>query len=37
MRLEEVEKVKHMLLLREKLGLDKTAISKSEKVSGSNS
>ena len=32
MRLEEVEKVKHMLLLREKLGLDKTAISKSEKA-----
>lgn len=31
-RLEEVEKVKHMLLLRERLGLDKTAISKSEKV-----
>lgn len=32
-RLEEVEKVKHMLLLRERLGLDKTAISKSEKAS----
>lgn len=31
-RLEEVEKVRHMLLLRERLGLDKTAISKSQKV-----
>lgn len=30
-RLEEVEKIRHMLLLRERLGLDKTAISKSEK------
>ncbi|XP_065219254.1 kinesin-like protein unc-104 isoform X1 [Planococcus citri] len=30
-RLEEVEKVRHMLLLRERLGLDKTTISKSEK------
>ena len=32
-RIEEVEKVRHMLLLRERLGLDKTTISKSEKVS----
>lgn len=32
MRIEEVEKVKHMLLLREKLGLEKNVISKSEKV-----
>ncbi|XP_039275472.1 LOW QUALITY PROTEIN: kinesin-like protein unc-104 [Nilaparvata lugens] len=30
-RLEEVERIRHMLLLREKLGIDKTPITKSEK------
>uniref|UniRef100_A0A1B6CXY8 PH domain-containing protein n=1 Tax=Clastoptera arizonana TaxID=38151 RepID=A0A1B6CXY8_9HEMI len=30
-RLQEVEKVRHMLLLRERLGIDKTPITKSEK------
>lgn len=32
-RLEEVERVRHMLLLRERLGIDKAPITKSEKVS----
>lgn len=32
-RLEEVERVRHTLLLRQRLGIDKTPISKTEKVS----